>query len=381
MDLLERGDEFFPRLISAIDSAQDSIELETYIFANDTIGHSVFQSLVRARLRGVSIRVIIDWLGTGHRECQKWHRQFAAHDLQLQSFNSFFRRGLVRTHRKIAIIDKRLGFVGGINIKDDLNAGKGRPPLIAPRWDFAVCLHGQVVRTILLSFESQWGSITPFEKGRRQWRYLKEVMRQSIHRSPAKSAHHQALCSYITRDNFKRRNAIQRAYLTAIQNAQNSILLVTPYFAPGRRFRLSLMNAAQRGVDVKLLIGVGEIQFQDWVTRSFYPLLIKSGVRIMEYQKTLLHAKVAVIDENWVTLGSSNCDALSLFINQEANLIIKEVSFARALKAKISFALQESKELLLHDYLERNIIKRMFYRLSYITYRTAMRIVTRGEYR
>ncbi|WP_236422640.1 phospholipase D-like domain-containing protein, partial [Escherichia coli] len=108
------------------------------------------------------------------------------------------------------------------------------------------------------------------------------------------------------------RSTIQKAYLQALGRARHSVLLATPYFAPGRKFRKALAHAARRGVQVTLLIGVGEFKIQDAVAHSFYPKLLLDGVRVVEYRKTQLHAKVAVVDDDWATVGSSNCDGLSL---------------------------------------------------------------------
>ena len=131
------------------------------------------------------------------------------------------------------------------------------------------------------------------------------------------------LAAFVVRDNLRNRRTIQRAYLQAIGRAKNSVLLANPYFAPGHKFRKALAQAAQRGVEVTLLIGVGEIWLQDMVARSFYPKLLGSGVQVIEYRKTQLHAKVAVVDDDWATVGSSNCDGLSLFLNQEANMVVQ----------------------------------------------------------
>ncbi len=130
--------------------------------------------------------------------------------------------------------------------------------------------------------------------------------------------------AFVVRDNLRNRSTIQRAYLQAIGQARNSVLLANPYFAPGRKFREALAQAARRGVSVTLLIGTGEFRMQDAVARSFYPKLLADGIQVVEYRKTQLHAKIAVVDDDWATVGSSNCDGLSLFLNQEANIVVQK---------------------------------------------------------
>jgi cardiolipin synthase A/B len=185
---------------------------------------------------------------------------------------------------------------------------------------------------------------------------------------------------FVVRDNLRNRMTIQRAYLKALGRARKSVLIANPYFAPGRKFRRALSQTAQRGVEVVLLIGVGENWMQDAVAHSFYPKLLASGVKVVEYHKTQLHAKVAVIDDDWATVGSSNVDGLSLFLNQEANVVIKDAAFAQSLRQHIEQAVAEGVVIHPHEYEHVGRFRRIGYEFAYVFYRTLMRIFAVGKY-
>ncbi|HAK92035.1 MAG TPA: cardiolipin synthase B, partial [Massilia timonae] len=154
--------------------------------------------------------------------------------------------------------------------------------------------------------------------------------------------------------------------------------LATPYFAPGRKFRKALAHAARRGVRVTLLIGVGEFKIQDAVAHSFYPKLLADGVRVVEYRKTQLHAKVAVVDDDWATVGSSNCDGLSLFLNQEANVVVSDPVFAATMREHIERGILDGKEVCPQEFAHTGWLRRATYGMAYMAYKLVMRVVTFG---
>jgi cardiolipin synthase len=186
------------------------------------------------------------------------------------------------------------------------------------------------------------------------------------------------MAAFIVRDSLRNRHTIQRAYLQAIGRAKKSILLVNPYFAPGHKFRKALAVAGQRGVEVKLLIGVGEITLQDMVARSFYPKLLAAGVKVYEYRKTQLHAKVAVIDDDWSTVGSSNCDGLSLFLNQEANIVVKDAGFAADMREHILRGIADGVPICMEEFEHVGWFRRAGYGTAYFLYKMTMRIFAIG---
>lgn len=373
--LLHCGTEYFPALIAAIDAARYDIYFETYIFALDQTGAEVQAALMRAAARGVLVRMITDWFGTGHVRVQRLHAQLVQAHVQHRIFNPWFRRGVTRTHRKICVVDRKLAFVGGININDDMFCDYDHSiALSAPRWDFAVRARGPVVAAIHREAQAQWARLGKLG-------LLKRINLYREMRAVNKStAHDPVLAGFVVRDNLRNRRTIQRAYLQALGRARKSVLLANPYFAPGRKFREALASAARRGVEVVLLIGVGDIWLQDAVAHSFYPKLLDAGVKLVEYRKTQLHAKVAVIDDDWATVGSSNVDGLSLFLNQEANVVVKDAKFARNLRRHLEHAIADGVVIHHHDFAHVGRLRRIGYELAFILYKFAMRIFAMDKY-
>jgi cardiolipin synthase len=156
--------------------------------------------------------------------------------------------------------------------------------------------------------------------------------------------------------------------------------MVTPYFAPGRKLRKALMHAAQRGVEVTLLIGVGQFRLQDAVAQSFYPRLLRAGVKIVEYRCTQLHAKVAIIDDQWATIGSSNFDGLSLFVNHEANIIVRDQAFSQALREYIAQGVSEGVVVSADQVATFSWGRRVGNRLAYLLYKLVLQAISAGRY-
>lgn len=391
--LFNSGAAYFDALIAHIDAARESVVLETYIFCDDVVGRSVSDALVRAAGRGVRVRVVTDGLGTGRLALfDEWiaagiaHRIYNAGWFGLGLFGRF---GLSRTHRKLALVDERVAFCGGINVVDDYAATSGR--LEHPRWDFAVELTGPVVARIAAALDTQWRRLA---LGHRP--YAASVSRALELRASATAAGVSAPSSaaapasphalkapsvaFIARDNFVNRRAIEKAYLVAIGRARHEILLANPYFVPGRKLRRALVAAARRGVDVRLLIGRKEFAALDHAVPYLYRTFLAAGARIAEYEKTHLHGKVAVVDSNWATVGSSNLDALSLVLNNEANVVLIEHPEIGQLREAILAAFDEARPIDPACYAARPWPTRLANWLAYALYRAAMKLLTVGGY-
>lgn len=373
--LLHTGTDYFPALLTAIEQAQYEVYFETYIFADDDTGQRVLAALIAAAGRGIAVRMITDWWGTGRRKINCMHEKLVAGGVEHRVFNPWFKRGITRTHRKVCVVDREIALVGGINVNDDMFCDYDHAiPLDAPRWDFAVQVRGPLVASIHREAETQW----------RRLGKMNLIKRIGLYRETRKvnkiAAENMVQAGFVVRDNLRNRRTIQRAYLQALGRAKKSVLLANPYFAPGRKFRRALAATAERGVDVVLLIGVGEIWLQDAVAHSFYPKLLAAGVKIVEYRKTQLHAKVAVIDDDWATVGSSNVDGLSLFLNQEANVVIKDAAFAQSLRKHIEDAIADGVEIHYADFEHVGRFRRIGYEIAYVFYRTLMRLFSVGKY-
>lgn len=384
--LFRTGDAFFEALIARIDAATRDVALETYIFCDDSAGVAVSDALKRAAERGIRVRVITDGIGTARLPMfEEWPPTGIRH--RIYNPHLFGRFGFSRTHRKLAVVDDAYAFCGGINIVDDFDQNGTRLPY--PRWDFAVELHGPVVADVRDALEQQWQRI---RVGHRSADALRpDLERQDgarggllrRRRNPRRvdtGANGEPSVAFIARDNLINRRAIEKAYLKAIGQSRSEVLLANPYFMPGRKLRRALVFAARRGIDVRLVVGRKEFAALDYAVPFLYRSLLKAGVKVAEYEKTMLHGKVAVIDSNWATIGSSNLDALSLVLNNEANVMLVQHREIDVLRDAILTAYGESRSIDLAQYEARPAGERFVNWLAYTAYRAAMKLITVGGY-
>jgi cardiolipin synthase len=174
------------------------------------------------------------------------------------------------------------------------------------------------------------------------------------------------LAAFVIRDNLRHRRDIENAYLAAIENAKSEILIANAYFMPGRRFRRVLMRASKRGVRVRLLLQGRMEYFLMIATHAFYSIFLQAGIEIYEYRKSFMHAKVAVIDDDWVTVGSSNIDPFSLLLAREANVIVLDKAFAQTLKQDLEKVITAgASQILWDDWSHGFVLKRA---ISWVVY-------------
>ncbi|WP_077038182.1 phosphatidylserine/phosphatidylglycerophosphate/cardiolipin synthase family protein, partial [Pelomonas sp. KK5] len=248
-------------------------------------------------------------------------------------------------------------YVGGVNIIEDrLDIHHGRSEL--PRLDFAVELRGESVAPVAQAARAVWTrawlgrdfgeEFIQISRSRNPVRRIRHLL-QSL-RMPRQPRGTQDLTpvrvAVVLRDNLRQRRTIEHAYVEAIRLARHSVDLISPYFYPGQRFRRALCAAARRGVRVRLLLqGKVDYRIAAIAAHALYDELLGHGVELYEYTPAFLHAKVAVIDGQWATVGSSNIDPLSLLLNLEANVLVLDEDFADALRSEIDTALAVSTEV------------------------------------
>lgn len=334
LTLLRSGAEFFPALESAIDAAELEVHLQTYIFADDVTGRRIAAALERAARRGVDVYVVADAFGS-KPYIGDLRETLVAGGVRFLLFRpevsraDLGRHRLRRMHRKVAVVDGAIGFVGGINVIDDMHTPRQTPP----RYDYAVRVEGPIVRRMTQHAHHLWSVLcwSNLEAG------LDVPMR--AHGSLEPKGHQRA--AFLVRDNFRFRSAIEDAYLAAIESAHEEIVIANAYFFPGRRFRRALARAAARGVRVVLLLqGRVEYLLLHHASRALYGSLLDAGVRIEEYHRSFLHAKVAVVDGRWATVGSSNIDPFSLLLAREANVVVEDRRFAQELRESLFAAIE-----------------------------------------
>jgi len=377
--LLKNGVEYFPQLCADIDAAQHSIYLETYIFEADETGRMVADALIRAAKRDVMVRVLLD--GFGSAELPKlWLKELDEANVQVLWFRreispftlrrSRMRR-LRRLHRKLVVVDGEVAFVGGINIVNDISSRDG---FNVPRLDYAVRIKGMVAGEIHAAMRRLWGVVS-----RVNFRRRRKDIRRLVMEKPRLGLV-QAV-TLVLRDNFRHRHDIENAYLGAITHAQNEIIIANAYFLPGRIFRLALVKAAQRGVRVVLLLqGKVEYKIQHYATHALYDRLLASGIEIYEYQPSYLHAKVAVVDGNWATVGSSNFDPFSLRLALEANITVQDAGFSGELRTSLLEVIEHEAVRVGKGFgVTRSWLDRMISRISYSIVRLLIGLLGYGE--
>jgi cardiolipin synthase len=334
--LYKNGGEYFPALLSALAAAQKEVWAETYIFESDTMGCQIADAFSDAARRGVKVHLLADGFGTRHVAPTLFEAMRAA-GVSVHFFRP--ERGLFRLkksrlrrlHRKIVVVDETVAFVGGINFLDDFN---GSFSDTHPRYDYAVGVAGPVLASIVASVQSQWRTVDWLALRRLRGPIVGPFLPPLQDAAPrgVPTPEGQASLAFVARDNVKNRRAIERAYLAAIAAAKQDILIVSPYFLPGRHFRRALVNAAARGVRVRVLLqGRADHPLMQWATRALYPGMLAKNVELYEYDESMLHGKVAVVDTHWATVGSSNLDPFSLILNREANIVALDEPFARTL--------------------------------------------------
>ena len=341
--LLQGSTEFFPALCLAMDNAVYEICFETYLFETAEQGEVVAQALESAALRGVRVRVVLDGVGSRNISAQ-WLARWRKAGVQCRFFSPlgtariWFPSRWRRLHRKLCVVDEQVAFCGGINVLDDFYDPHIQGTLEHPRLDYAVRLLGPLVADIHTTMAQLWWrlEVSGNLRARRIGAALDAWRGGELWLAPASAGR----IRLVLRDNWRHRRSIARSYLQALRRARSEILIANAFFFPARRLRLAMQQAAARGVRVRLILpGYYEYAVPYRASRVVYRQLLDAGIEILEYHASYLHAKVAVVDGRWATVGSSNLDPLSLLLAREANLVIQDEGFAGELKRRLEQAM------------------------------------------
>ena len=358
--LLKAGQALFPAMCEQIERAHHSIWLALYLVSPYGQSGAVLQALQRAARRGVKVHLVADGVGSHDAPPSMW-TQLRSEGIDVVIHRPFHRIwGMFnssdwrRMHFKLCVIDESVSFVGGINLIDDrFDLHNGWSDTI--RLDYAVEACGPVSTPVLHTIKAMWtraqfgqdwrDELWPLVQDSGRMRRLRHLWQQARMRltpseqapfAKAASNPHPTRCAFVLRDNLRQRRTIERAAIQAIKQARHEIDIVTPYFYPGRQLRLALRHAAARGVRVRLLLqGKVDLPIAGLAARVLYDELIRHGIEIHEYQKAFLHAKVMRVDKDWCTIGSSNLDPLSLVLNMEANVIVRDQHFTATLTREL----------------------------------------------
>lgn len=339
LQLFDDGESVFKAMLHDIEQAQHSILLESYIFEDDDVGRMFRNALIKKSREGVTVRVIFDGIGSLHvpEKFKFFGRRKNIRVLEfgrLRTLKSYFDLNMwIRTHRKILVIDHQIAYLGGMNIGRNYEK----------TWrDTHLKISGAMARTVAHEFIELWNA---------------NNKKYPIHFifPPAKDEH----IAIYANNPFENRLPIRHMYLEAINGAQRNIYITNAYFLPDSGLRHALITAAQRGVDVQIIVPfISDNIVVDWITRGIISELICYGVRVLLYKVTMIHAKTMTVDGTWSTVGSANLDARSLGANYEINAVVEDIPFARQMEAMFVNDRAQSSEVQAKYWLNRNLLIR-----------------------
>lgn len=351
-ELLENGEEFFPAVFEAIAAAQRSVVIETFIIFDDEVGRGLQEAVVDAARRGVQVDITVDGYGTADLP-DSYIQSLTEAGVRLHLFDPQpkrlgFRTNLFRRlHRKIVLVDGELAFVGGINFGADHLIRTGPQA----KQDYAVAIRGPVVADIEADALKL---LSASNLGRSIWRRLK------WRRRPKQEAPGGIVAAWVARDNDEHTDDIEHHYRFVIRAAQKQVTIANAYFFPGYKLLRDLRRAAKRGVDVRLILqGEPDMPWVRSAATLLYDYLLSGGVKIYEYCERPFHGKVATVDGQWATVGSSNLDPLSLALNLEGNVMIRDAEFAACLQEKLDTLVDSQCQLMERGSRPRRRLQRM----------------------
>jgi cardiolipin synthase len=345
VEVFVRGDEAFAAMLSAVSGARSEVLLESYIFKDDATGQAFRRELTRASSRGVAVRVLADGFGSMQTRAEFWD-DLRRNGVEVRLYHPLgfpLRQLKFRDHRKILVVDRGVAFTGGMNIGDEYGSSR------LPRGDVFRDTHARV------EGPAAWEMAVVFEEG---WERAggAPIGLDPLTPSAARGARVLVLDSRPGRGSEE-----AAAVLAAIVGAARKTLwLTTAYFAPRTRALAILGSAAERGVDVRLLLpGRTDVRIVGHAGHGFFSGLLSRGVRIFEYQPAILHAKTLVADGLVSVIGSSNLDFRSFELNAECNFVIEHVPTAERMEAAFQEDLNRSEEIRLAAWRRRNPLHRL----------------------
>ena len=345
-ELLVDGKVFFPRMLAAIEQAQHSIMLEMYLVSSGRVFTQFKQALLAAAQRGVRVRILLDDYGS--KLLNATDRQaLQTPNIEVLFFNRLrWRQGvsnLLRNHRKLLLVDLQVAFVGGTGLIDEFLFDLPHHPA----WhEIMLAIHGPVVRDWLTLFERTWyGLSATWFKQRRSGRRPVQALgtqRGRVCASNGLRAHH-----------------VAQSLHEELRQSRRLVWLATPYFIPSLQLRRLLIQAAKRGLDVRILVP-GRLTDHSAIrhaSRRHYARLLRNGVRIFEYEPRFIHAKLAICDD-WISLGSTNFDSWNLRWNLDANQEVGNLEFAALVREQLDRDFALSEELHYDTWLQRPLYLR-----------------------
>jgi len=337
--LFTEGDLLFDAMLAAIAAARREVWMETYIFADDEVGRR-FANALSARARaGVQVRLLVDALGSLFQFYRSLGQTLKQAGVTVHHFHRWHWREPLRynrrDHRKLLVVDGREAFLGGFNI----HRQSSQRYFGAARWrDTHASFQGDLARQASELFDMFWHG--------------------DQHQSPRE--HEQAGSVLVSNQSRSCRRRLACIYDDALGSANAQICLTTPYFVPDHHTQTVLLAAVKRGVEVRLLVPrASDVRLARWAANAVYARLLDAGVRIFEYLPRMLHAKVAIVDGKWATLGTANLDYRSLFQNYELNLVSRNPDLCHRLQTQFEADLTEASAVCATRWRQRRWVPRL----------------------
>jgi cardiolipin synthase len=360
--LVHGGAEYFSVMAEMIRQAKEVIHLQTYIYDHDETGIMIGDELIAASRRGVKINILLDGYASRHLP-SGFIEQLTASGIHFRFFepvlksNSFYFGR--RLHHKILVADKRFSLVGGINISNRYNDMPGEPAWL----DWAVHAEGEV------SYEL-------FKVCVEFWYKSPKQARAAIAASPPILFPHEWDCAVKVRRNdwVRRKNQISRSYIEMFNTAENEIIIMSSYFLPGRVMRRNMIRAATKGVNISLILaGTSDVAMSKYAERFIYRWMLRNKVKIYEYPKSVLHAKLSTYDAKWVTVGSYNVNDISAYASIELNLDVMDGEFAGEVTKWLNRTIEKDCIKITDDYIKQyNLVTRFLQWWSYELFRAIL---------
>ncbi|WP_291271810.1 cardiolipin synthase [Geothrix sp.] len=349
--LLFDGPKTISAMMAAASEAKDSINLETYLFDQDPLGMKFAELLIAKQKAGIQVSIIYDCVGTLGTPQAFFDRMQEAgiRLLPFQPVSPLHRpwrwRINNRDHRKILVVDGKVAFAGGVNITEAYSRGSSfrsrSRPIVAAGWrDTHIQIEGPAVAALQWMFLDNWASQQEGNLPERDYFPELPSMGDKVLR--------------VLKSQPGSNHEIFKAYLLAIQGATKSIHITAAYFIPDAQMLKALLGAAKRGVEVKIILpNISDSWLSSHARRSFYAPMLKAGIRVHELKSSVLHAKTAVIDGGWSTVGSTNMDMRSFLHNKEVNIIVLGDGFGREMEDAFREDLRDSREITLVQWNDR----------------------------
>jgi cardiolipin synthase len=350
--LLHDGEQYFPAMLDAIRSAEREILLEMYWFGSDRTGRRFAEALMERARAGVSVRVTYDAVGSIEASTGMFDEMRRA-GIEVHEFNPIapwrvrfsFARINQRDHRKLLVVDARIGIAGGLNLGDPW----------APKSEGGSGFRDDAIEVV--------GSAA---------QELRALFYRTFPRGPSVVFPPTALdgetaVSVLANDHWEERRGIYDGYLNAIARATREIVITNSYFIPALRVRRALARAVQRGVRVRVIVPRdSDVRLTQLASRHLYQRLLEDGIEIYEWRGGILHSKTAVVDDSWCTVGSFNFDARSIHNNLELNIAVRDPVVNGALRQRVELDLEDAIRVDLASFRRRGLLTRLLERFVYM---------------